>query len=170
MTVNDNLSSTLDELSRAKQGIRRPKVVTLKAGEALFRFASTKNMNTGASIPSHQWARGAWWIPEPCYRRVIDNYTQDGLALGTVARGAAAVQPSWSKMDVSIKAYLIHDMNVYIGKGSTQFRDALPNGMFFTSRGWSDIDQIYIPNMRGASFKNLKVVRKKIITTDNFGF
>jgi hypothetical protein len=169
MTVNATLSTTWDELARAKQGIRRPEIVTLPAGQILFRFASTKNMRTGASIPSNQWARGAWWIEEHNYRKIIDRFSQGRLGLGTVGRSAAAVQPSWSNMDVSIKACLVQEMNVYMGQGSTQYRDQLPNGMVVTLTGWPDIQQIYIPGIRGPAFNNLRIMRQKVISTDNFG-
>ncbi len=170
MTVNANLSSTLDEFNRASVGIKKPTVMMLSEGDSLFRFASTTNMQTGESIPSDLWARGAWWFQEPDYRKILQRFHAGKLAFGTVARTAGAVQPSWSNMDVSIKARLLEDMNVYVGKGSTQYRDELPNGMFVTLSGWPDIDQIYVPNMRGAAFLNLSIVRKKIITTDSFGF
>ena len=169
MTVNATLPTTLDELSRAKQGMRSPKVVTLPAGQILFRFASTKNMRTGARIPSGQWARGAWWIQEHDYHRIIDRFTRGQLSLGTVGRSAAAVQPSWSNMDVSIKAYLVEEMNVYAGQGLTQYRDPLPNGMVVTLTGWPDIQQIYIPDIRNAAFRNLRIMRQKVISTDDFG-
>jgi hypothetical protein len=170
MAVNANLSSTRDEFSRASMGMRKPVVTMLAGGEPLFRFASTVNLPTKVSIPSDQWARGAWWFQEADYRKILQRYQAGKLALGTVARSAGAVQPSWSNMDVSIKARLLDDMYVYIGKGSTQYRDELPNGMYMTLSGWPDIDQIYIPNMRGPAFHNLSIVRKKIITTDNWGF
>lgn len=169
MTVNANLQATKDELSRAKQGIRAPKVVTLPAGQVLFRFASTKNVLTGASIPSTHWARGAWWVQEHGYRKIVVNFTQGKLPLGTVGRSAVAVQPSWSNMDVSIKAYLLNDMKVYIGQGSTQYREQLPNGMFITLAGWPGVEQIYIPGMRGAAFQNIRIQRQKIISSNSFG-
>jgi hypothetical protein len=170
MTINDNLAKTLDEHGRASAGIKNPKVITLPEGTVLFRFASTTNLQTGANIPPDQWVRGAWWFQEPDYRKIIQKFQVGKLALGTVGRIAGAVQPSWNNMDVSIKAFLLQDMNVYLGKGATQYRDELPNGMFVTLSGWPDIDQIYIPNMRGAAFRGLKVLRKKIISTDSFGF
>src|SRR4051812_8380326 len=123
MTVNQGLAASKAELDRAEQGIRSPKVVTLQAGEAVFRFASTVDPTTGKGRPSSEWARGPWWFLEADYRKVIDRHRSGPLALGTVARSAAAVQPSWSRMDVSIKAYLRFDTEVYLGKGKTQYRD-----------------------------------------------
>ncbi len=170
MTMNADLEVTKLELSRASQGMRNPQVTTLHAGEAIFRFASTKNPQTGTDFPSDQWARGAWWFREVDYRLIIQGYQAGRLGLGTTARSAGAVQPSWSLMNVSIKARLLDDIKVYVGKGSTQYRDQLPNGMYVTQTGWPDIDQIYIPGIRGAAFSALQIVRQKIITTDSFGF
>ena len=73
-------------------------------------------------------------------------------------------------MDVSIKAYLRFDTEVYVGRGKTQYRDMLPNGMFVTLAGWPDIDQLYIPGLGGLSFNTLDIVRQKIVTTDGWGF
>jgi hypothetical protein len=170
MTVNANLATTKDEYARAAKGIKNPKVVALAAGDSIYRFASTKNFQTGASLTPDQWVRGAWWFQEADYRLIIERYLKGNLALGTVGRIAGAVQPSWSNMDVSIKAHLLDDMEVYVGLGAKQYRDELPNGMYVTLSGWPYIIQVYIPNMRGAAFRNLKVLRKKIITTDSFGF
>jgi hypothetical protein len=170
MTVNADLEMSKLEYARAAAGIRNPKVVTLSAGEAVFRFASTRNPQTGADVPSDQWARGAWWFREADYRTILQKYHTGRLGFGTVARMAGAVQPSWSLMDVSVKAELLDDIKVYTGKGATQYRDELPNGMYVTLTGWPDVDQLYIPGMRGPAFLALRIIRKKVITTDSFGF
>ena len=170
MTVNEGLEATKVEFSRAAQGIRNPTVMTLYAGDVIFRFASTKNPLSGAEIPANQWARGGWWLQEADYRRINQRYRAGLLGFGTVARSAAAVQPSWSLMNVSIKARLLDDIKVYAGKGLSQYRDQLPNGMYVTAQGWSDIVQLYIPGMGGPAFQSIQIIRQKIITTDSFGF
>ncbi len=170
MTVNADLEKTKLEIERSAQGMRNPTVVTLHEGEVLFRFASSKDPRSGNDIHSGLWARGAWWFREADYRAILQRYHAGRLGLGTVARSAGAVQPSWSLMDVSIKARLVDDINVYVGKGAPQYRDQLPNGMYVTQRGWPDVDQVYIPGMRGPAFRALHIVRQKIITTDSFGF
>lgn len=170
MVHNTDLETTKLEFARAARGMRNPTVATLHAGDDLFRFASTKNPQTGADIPSDQWARGAWWFQEADYRTILQRYHAGRLGFGTVARVAGAVQPSWSLMDVSIKARLIDDIKVYVGKGSTQYRDELPNGMYVTLTGWPDITQVYIPGIRGPAFRALRIIRQKTITTDSFGF
>lgn len=170
MTINANLQTTRLEFAKAASGMRNPVISTLSAGEVIFRFGSTKNLRTGADTPSDQWAQGPWWFMEDDYRRILTRYHAGKLGLGTVARSAGAVQPSWSLMNISIKARLLQDINVYTGQGSTQYRDQLPNGMYVTLTGWPDIEQIYIPDIYGAAFHALQIVRKKIITTDNFGY
>ncbi|MBX9583275.1 MAG: hypothetical protein K2X87_23485 [Gemmataceae bacterium] len=172
MAVNADLEATKLEFGRAAAGIRRPTVVTLPAGEALFRFASTKNPRTGEPIPSHLWALGAWWFREPDYRLILQRYQAGKLGLGTVGRMAGAVQPSWSLMDVSVKARLVDALGVYAGKAVTQYNDRLPNGARVTLAGWPDVDQVYIPGMGGAApaLSALQIVRKKVITTDGLGF
>ena len=118
----------------------------------------------------HEYGGGAWWVREDDYRTILARYHSGRLGFGTVARSAVAVQPSWSDMDVSIKAYLVRDVNVYIGKAVPQYRDQLPNGMFVTIPGWPDIDQVYIPDIQGTAFYALRIVRQKTISTDDFGF
>ena len=74
-------------------------------------------------------------------------------------------------MNVSIKARLVKDINVYVGKGATQYRDLLPNGMYVTLKGWPNIDQVYVPAMKvGHAIHAFRIIRKKIITSDGFGF
>lgn len=170
MIVNEHLERTKLEFERALAGIRVLKVVSLPVGTAVFRFASTRRPDTGEAILSTAWAHGPWWFREADYRRILTHFHTGALGLGTVARAAGAVQPSWSLMDVSIKAYLRFDTEVYVGKGKTQYRDMLPNGMFVTLAGWPDIDQLYIPGLSGPSFITLDIVRQKIVTTDGWGF
>jgi hypothetical protein len=102
MLINADLETRKDEFHRASLGIRNPQVVTLRAGDPLFRFASTQNPKTGDSIPSSEWARGPWWFLEADYREIIDRHQANSLGLGTIARAAGAVLPSWSLLDVSI--------------------------------------------------------------------
>ncbi len=170
MVVNEKLATTRLEWDQVIQGVRAATIKSLLAGTAIFRFASTKNPRTGEPIPSTSWARGPWWFAERDYRTILMRYQTGALGLGTVARAAGAVQPSWSLMDVSIKAYLRYDTEVYVGTGKTQYRDPLPNGMFMTLSGWPDIEQIYIPGLRGPAFVTLDIVRQKIVTTDGWGF
>jgi hypothetical protein len=170
MIINADSETARDEFHRASQGIRNPKVVTLPAGEVLFRFSSTSNVKTGDTIPSSEWARAPWWFLEEDYRRIIERHQASALGLGTIARAAGAVLPSWSLMDVSIKVRLRFDTKVYTGRGRTPDREALPNGMYIRLPGWPDVQQIYIPNLRGQAFATLEVVRQKRVTSDRFGY
>ncbi len=170
MVVNENLAITRLEWNQVIQGVRTVTIRSLSAGTAIFRFASTKNPKTGVAIPSTSWARGPWWFAESDYRTILMRHQTGALGLGTVARSAEAVQPSWSLMDVSIKAYLRYDTEAYVGTGKTQYRDHLPNGMFMTLSGWPNIEQIYIPGLRCPAFVTRDIVRQKIVTTDGWGF
>ena len=170
-TVNDDLEVTKAEYSRAAQGIRAPEIITLPAGQVIFRFASTMRLDKGTRKPTNSadWVRGAWWVTETDYQKIISRFRSGSVSLGTVARGALAVQPSWSLMDVSIKAHLLNDMKVYTGQGSTQYHDVLPNGMKMTLPGWADIKQLYLPGMRGSALSNVRVQRQKIVKSHSWG-
>ena len=111
---------------------------------------------------------GPWWFREADYRLILIRYKSGGL--GTVARSAGAVLLSWSLMNISIKGRLLVDLNAYTGKSRTHYRDLLPNGMYITLRGWPEIDQLYIPNLRGPAFGAVQVVRQNRVTTDGFVF
>lgn len=137
----------------ARRGMRSPAVVTLRAGEALFRFASTAR-HDGTSIPSNTWAASPWWMYEADYHAILAVHRQsqaahgrNGQTLGMVARGAMAIQQSWSRLDVRIKAVVLQDINAFLGLGRTQYRELAPNGMYFTLPGWPDVRQLYIPNI-----------------------
>ena len=170
--INDGLSSSHLEFKRASEGICKPVVELLKADQFIFRFAGTEKIEKGKRVPSKssEWADGAWWILAEDHRKIIAAFRANGLNLGTTARSALAVQPSWSLMNVSIKAFLLNDMYVFSGKGQTQYRDTLPNGMTTTLSGWPDIKQVYIPGMRGASKRNIRVTKQKVVRSHSFGF
>lgn len=170
--VNDGLSTSHPEYSRASGGIRSPAVRMLEEGQVVFRFASTKQIRNGKLYPtnSDDWANGSWWVLEEDYRKIISRFKQGDLNLGTTARSALAVQPSWSLMDVSIKGFLLNDMYVFHGSGSTQYNDVMPNGMTMTLQGWPDITQIYVPGMRGDARRNIRIRKQKIIASHSWGF
>ena len=150
--INEGLTKSGPDFLKASVGISRPDVATLVESN------------------SRDWANGPWWVREDDYRKIIARFQTSELSLGTTARSALAVQPSWSLMDVSIKARVIHDMNVFVGSGSTQYHDVLPNGMKMTLPGWPDIQQVYIPNMRSVGRANLEIMRQKIIQSHAFGW
>ena len=170
--INDGLSRAYLEYSRAGGGIRRPEVMLIESGVEMHRFSSTKQIKNGKLYPtnSKDWAGGSWWVLNEDYRKIISRFKKGNLNLGTTARSALAVQPSWSLMDVTIKAVVIHDMYVFHGRGSTQYLDVLPNGISITLAGWPDVTQIYIPGMRGAARRNLRVKKQKVISSHSMGF
>jgi hypothetical protein len=163
MPLNADLDlSQLPEAARA--GLRQPRVVTLNAGDILFRFASTNR-------PKDRWAASPWWMFERDYRRIIKAHEESDLSLGLLARSAMAVQPSYSRMDVAIKAVVLQDINAFCGLGRPQYREVLPNGMYLTLRGWSDVEQLFIPNISDSAgrtslgYQALHVMRQKTVAS-----
>jgi hypothetical protein len=166
MAINSNLSQSELDYSKALRGIRTPVITTLPAGLEVFRFASSVRPGTGETIASTDWSKSPWWSLKADYYRILARHKAGALSLGTVARSATAVQPSWSRMDILISARLKEDTEAYQGKGKTQYRDLLPNGMYMTLTGWPDITQLYIPKYQ----HSLWIVQQEVITTDRFGF
>ncbi len=163
MTLNADL--TLAQLpSDAVEGLRQPRVVTLQAGQILFRFASSDR-------PKETWAARPWWMYEHDYRKIIQTNDESDLSLGLLGRWAMAVPQSVSKMDVVIKAVVLQDVNAFCGLGRTQYRDLLPNGMWLTLRGWPHVNQLYIPNVGDAhgrtllGYQALTVLRQKLVSS-----
>ncbi len=161
-----------DAPEAARQGMRQIRVVTLDAGQILFRFASTKR-HDGTPIPSDRWAASPWWMLEQDYRQINRVFEQgrlvhgeDSLSLGFIGRSAVAVQQSWSRVDVVIKAHVLSEINVFSGPGRTQYREMAPNGLFITLPGWPDVEQLFIPNIsdrngRTALFSRAILVQKQ---------
>jgi hypothetical protein len=144
--LNDDLSlSKLPESARA--GLRSPRIVTLNAGQVLYRFAST-------SLAQQLWPAGPWWMHERDYQKIVAEYErsrarhgEDGLTLGYLGRAAMAVKQSWSKMDVVVKARVGHDIKAFAGLGRSQFNEQMPNGIRITWQGWPNVEQLFIPNI-----------------------
>jgi hypothetical protein len=170
MTVNSDLMTTKLELAEAAKGLRRPAITMLAMGATLFRFGSSKNPQSGKANSRDERVRRAWWFQGADYETIVERCHAGQLPLGTVARSAGAVQPSYSLMDVLIQAQLLQDILVYVGQGTTQYREVLPNGMFVTLKGWKEINQIYIPGIRGSSFRALQIMREEPIATNTFGY
>jgi hypothetical protein len=42
--------------------------------------------------------------------------------------------------------------------------------MAVTMGGWPDVEQLYIPGLKGEAFAALKVEEQELVTTDGFGF
>lgn len=156
-----------------QSALRSPRTVTLHTGEALFRFASTDNNST-------KWAGGAWWIRESDYYQINSRYEagrrqhkEDALTFGFIARGALAVKPSWSRLDVVVKALVLQDINAFEGVGQTQ-RDELDNGIQITLPGWPSISHLYIPGISDGNgrttigYQALSVIKQKVITSQQW--
>ena len=170
MPLNDDLDlSKLPEI--AASGLRSPRVVMLNAGQVLFRFAST------ASRPN-VWAAGPWWMYDHDYYKVVAahlesraKHKEEGLTLGFLGRAAMAVQQSWSKMDVVVKAVVNNDIKVFAGLGRSQYNEQMPNGISITWKGWPSVEQLFIPNIgdRGGrtllGYSALLVLRQKLVSS-----
>lgn len=167
MLNNDLDLSKLPDTARS--GMRSPRVVTLKSGQVLFRFAST---TTG----SEMWAAGPWWMYEHDYHKIIAAYLEsraqhgeDGLTLGFLARAAVAVKQSWSRTDVVVKAIVNNDVKAFAGTGRSQYNESMPNGMHVTWRGWPNVTQLFIPNIGDRNgrtllgYQSLLVLRQKVV-------
>lgn len=163
MPLNADLKLS-DLPDSAKNGLRQARIVTLTSGESIFRFASTDR-------PNSMWAASPWWMYERDYRKIIQAHEESDLTLGFLGRSAMAVQPSYSLMDVSVKAFVLQDINAFCGLGRPQYREALPNGMFLTIRGWPNVEQLFIPNISGPlgrtslGYQVLGVTRQKIVSS-----
>lgn len=169
MLINPDLERTRQEFAEACKGIRRPRVKTLRAGDILYRFASSINVKKLTPIDKSEWSMRPWWVQREDYRHIVQAYRSGKLAFGTVARMALAVVPSMSNMDRSIKARLKNDINVWVGEASTQYRDMMPNGIFVTAYGWRGIEQVYIPGVPDSIVRGLQIIRQAPIETDNLG-
>ena len=167
---NGDLEQSNDEYALAARGMRRPQVTLLRTGEVVYRFASSKGVRSGKAVPSEKWARGPWWVREKEFRKIVARYWKGEFGLGTVAREALDVMPSWSFMDVGIRARVVAPIKAYASAGSTQYRDQLPNGWTVTMGGWPDVEQLYIPGLRGEAFAALRVEEQDLVSTDGFGF
>lgn len=150
MPLNENLSlDSLPEWAResVERGMRGPRAVTLAPGQVLFRFASS-------DAPPALWAAGPWWLYEHDYRKIVEQerlsraqHGPEGLTLGWLGRSAAAVQQSWSRMDVVVKAVVLQEVMAFAGRGRTQYKERGPNGFLYTISGWPNVEQLYIPNI-----------------------
>jgi hypothetical protein len=166
--LNDNLDiKTLPdwEQKRIYSGMRAPRVITLHAGESLYHFASTQNYQ-GAAIPAGRWAAGPWWIKSHDYQKIVNESKRSGMTMGYTARVSAAIQQSYSRVDVVVEAMVVKDIMAFAGAGQKQHREMAPNGMYITMGGWNDVTQLYIPNIADrngltALFGQALVVKKQ---------
>lgn len=174
MPLNNDLSfENLPDAARQsiESGMRSPRVVTLTAGQVLFRFASSD------SSPA-LWAAGAWWLFEHDYQKILEQHLisqkqhgADGLTLGYLGRVATAVKQGWSRTDVVVKAVVGQEIKAFVGRGRPQYKERAPNGIYYTFSGWHDTEQIYIPNIGDRhgrtllGYQALNVLRQKLVSS-----
>jgi hypothetical protein len=132
----------------AARGLQRGrvKVITLLAGERLFRFGSTPSSRSEPLL-----IVSPWWTSEEDYRAIVGLHEEHQGefmgSLGFTARKAMAVKTPWSRMDVRIKAEVLQDINAFQGLGQAQFEE-LENGMKIVWDGKpANLRQVYIPNL-----------------------
>lgn len=142
--LNDGLSlDSVPEWMRnlVKSGIRTPRVRHLSPGTKIYRFASS-------SVPQPQQAAGPWWFGQKAFAWIkqdaLDNHGR-GFGLGWSGRRALAIRQGWSRVDVLIEASISEPINIFYGRGTKQYREVMPNGMYVTWEGWPNIDQWFIP-------------------------
>jgi hypothetical protein len=148
------------EQARIRSGMRSPRVVTLTAGERIYRFASSWDRYRRKPVPPSAWATGPWWIREDDYLKIEDAWNRSlrvhggdrskALTLGFLARQATAVMQSWSNVDRLVIADVIADFEVFTGLGRTQYNEIPPPGavsynLKLTWQGWDDVEQLYLP-------------------------
>jgi hypothetical protein len=121
--INENLQKTRREYADASIGIRNPAVTTLMPGSDLYRFASSVDPGSGRKMPLQAQVGRGWWFRSRDWQKILKAYLSGALNLGTVARIAAAVQWSWSNMDVFVKARVLVEVEAWEGFGRPQYRD-----------------------------------------------
>ncbi len=145
MALNQDLS--LDGLpkevaERVLSGIRNPTVKQLSPGAKLYRFASSK-------YPPASWPAGPWWVQQQAFHRIVQEAAQQPaeFGLGWAARRALAIQQGFSTVDAVVEATVAETIYVFCGRGTKQYREQAPNGIYVTWEGWPDIEQLFIPNI-----------------------
>jgi len=123
-------------------GIRSPRVQHLSPGTKLFRFSNSM-------LPNDKWAAGPWWFGQYAFNQIkrdtLETENGSEFGIGWSARRAMAVRQGWSKMDILIEATLVESMKVFVGIGTKQFREEMPNGMYVTWEGWTNVEQWFLP-------------------------
>lgn len=146
----------------ARKGLRNARVITLHAGQLLFRFASSQGRD-GVGLPRHLWPARPWWVTWENYKLIVAEvkksfqlHGKDRLTLGYMGRVALAVQQSFGRADILVKAKVASGINVFTGRGATQYNEEMPNGWRITMTGWPQIEQLHIPNINDrAGFTDL---------------
>lgn len=168
--INQGLTTDHPEFARAAAGIDSPEVAVLNTGEEIYRFASSAQPSTGNRMALADQESGPWWFRSRDWQRILKRYLTNQLTLGTTARIGAAVQWSWSNMDVLLKARVVMDVEVWEGRGRTQYRDYLPNGIAVTLHGDPDAMQLYVPGMPGVGAMAFQIIdRLDVASSDARG-
>lgn len=123
-------------------GILMPKPTSLRAGQYYYRFASS------STDRSAQYG-GGWWLEFEEFKKISQFADQHGYRLRESARMMLALPYAWTKVDILIKAMLLHPLRAYTGEGKRAMAvgaDADKNTAW-TPLQHVNIRQLYVPGL-----------------------
>ena len=122
-------------------GIRSPKVRKLPPNMKLYRFAN-------ADYPKLSWPLGPWWFGRQAFNQIVQQEIKDpDFGLGWAARKHLAIRQCWSKANGLVEATVSEEIFVFAGRGTTKYKELLPNGMQITWVAPSNVEQLFLPNI-----------------------
>lgn len=143
MTLNAGLS--LDTVSPelrglVESGIHNAAVRALPPGMRLYRFASDK-------LDRAFWPAGPWWVDRSTFNHIVQQAIRQpaGFGVGWSARRALAIRQQWSRVNILVEAEVAEKIYVFHGRGTTQYREPTPNGMYITWEAWRNVEQLFLP-------------------------
>ena len=134
-------------------------VRTLYAG-TIYKFAE-------AARPIPEKLSSPWWWSQRAFDQVREVMKLDSSNPGEIARMLGAVKYEWSKLDQLIIASIGHPIKVFMGPGRMQFGDNLVKGDILFDPP-EDLQQTYIPGIRGCKTKSLSSMGFDVIQNPQF--
>ena len=144
------------EYDSLRKGISLPQARQLSVGTKLFRVVDERDLTGERTGDSHHPSgntsdpgAGNWWCGQKAFNKIMEycvQYDVDHRGLGYAFREACAILFDWgSNCDVLVEAVLTKSTWVFYGPGKPK------RGRIYDVRykfsGWSDIEQLYIPNI-----------------------
>ena len=130
---------------RAEKGIISPKPELLKLGECIYRFSSSDRGTFG-------YQAGEWWIREADFDEIVERAARKGVDLGQKAHWDLAVLPSWSKMNIVVKARVTGRIWAWVGLAKPQ-QELSPNGRAIRMYGHRTVHQLLSGRRDQTSFQ-----------------
>ncbi len=124
---------------RAEKGIISPQPELLKPGECIYRFSSSDRGTFG-------YQAGEWWIREADFDEIVERAARKGVDLGQKAHWDLAVLPSWSKMNIVVKARVTGRIWAWVGLAKPQ-QELSPNGRAIHMYGHRTIRQLFLDDV-----------------------